>query len=130
MAFKAAPIWGCATIHSSHLGASDLGSRPYGFAFNLKHDLGRFPKLECCCLGVLAQRAINPVEDEKPCVPAADSSGAIERTPDNESRAFHKDLSLLPSEFIRSHFSPCVILIYFNSHSKVFNFHVWHLIAR
>lgn len=99
MALKAAPIWGCAKIPCSHLGVSDLGSRRSGFALNLRHDLERFRKLECCCLGALAHRAITPVEDEKPCVPGADSSGAIERTQRNESMGFHKDLNLLPSEF-------------------------------
>ncbi|XP_015883740.3 arogenate dehydratase/prephenate dehydratase 1, chloroplastic isoform X2 [Ziziphus jujuba] len=96
MALKSSPFWVCVKTPSSHLGVSDLGSRRSVFALDLTHDLQRYRKLECCCLGALAQRAITPVEDEKPCVPGSDSSAPIERTQGYESGRFHKDLSLLP----------------------------------
>jgi arogenate/prephenate dehydratase len=99
MALKGAAIWVCARTSYSDLGASDLGPRNSGSAFSLRFDLEKFRKWECCSLAVLAQRAITPVEDEKPHVSEVESSGAIEPTQDNESRGFHKDLNLLPSEF-------------------------------
>ncbi|ONI09933.1 hypothetical protein PRUPE_4G019500 [Prunus persica] len=92
MAVKGAPTWCYAKTPCSHPGISDLGSTRSGLAFNLS-----FRKWECCCLGVAsAQRAITPVEDEKPNLTGAESSGAIQRIEDNESRAFHKDMNLLP----------------------------------
>ncbi|XP_059438261.1 arogenate dehydratase/prephenate dehydratase 1, chloroplastic isoform X2 [Corylus avellana] len=96
MALKGAAIWVCARTSCSDLGASDLGSRNSGSAFSLRYDLEKFRKWECCSLAVLAQRAITPVEDEKPHVSGVESSGAIEPTQGNESRGFHKDLNLLP----------------------------------
>jgi arogenate/prephenate dehydratase len=92
MALKGAAIWVCARTSCSDLGASDLGSRNSGSAVSLRFDLEKFRKWECCSLGALAQRAITPVEDEKPHVPG------VESTQGNESRGFHKDLNLLPSE--------------------------------
>lgn len=95
MAVKGSPIWGCAKTPYSHKGISDLGSARSGLALNLS-----LRNWECCCLGVsLAQRAITPVEDEKPNLPGMESAGAIERIENNESRGFHKDMNLLPSEF-------------------------------
>lgn len=102
----AAPIWVGPIRPHSNVGASDLGYRRCGFSLGLRcnWDLERFPKWECCCLGVLAQRAITPVEDEKPFTPEVESSKAINQVEDSKSRGFHKDLNLLPSEFPRSQF--------------------------
>lgn len=101
MATKGAlPIWVCAKMAQFQVGGSDLGARTCGFALNLsaKGDSERPRKWECLSVGVLAQRAITPVEDEKPQTSGLESSGAIERTQQEEAKVFHKDLNLLPSE--------------------------------
>ena len=90
------PIWGEATTLFSNQGVSDLRSNLSGLCLNLS-----LRKWECCCLGVsLAQRAITPVEGEKPILPGMESAGAIQRVEDTEARGFHKDMNLLPSEFL------------------------------
>ena len=105
MALKGAPIWVSSKTRCSHLGVSDLGSSRSGFGLNLRFDSERFRKWECCSLAAaLAQRATTPVEDEKPSLPLADTSGKIEGSQDNESSGFHKDLNLLPSKFALSRF--------------------------
>ncbi|KAM1959772.1 hypothetical protein FF1_005212 [Malus domestica] len=93
MAAKAASIWVYAKTPYSHQGVSDLGTNRSGLALN-----SNSRKWECSCLAVAsAHRAITPVEDEKPSLGgAAESSGAMERIEDNETRGFHKDLNLLP----------------------------------
>ncbi|KAK7836780.1 arogenate dehydratase/prephenate dehydratase 1 [Quercus suber] len=68
MALKASPIWVCPSTPCFDLGSSDLWSRKSGSAFNLRFDLEMPRKWECCCLAILAQRAITSVEDEKPNV--------------------------------------------------------------
>lgn len=105
MALKASPIWVCPRTPCSDLESSDLWSRNSGSTFNLRFDLEKSRKWECCCLAVLAQRAITPVEDEKPDVSGVGPSWGIERTQGNESRGFHKDLNLLPSKSTQSHIS-------------------------
>ncbi|KAM4101804.1 hypothetical protein ACB094_05G173100 [Castanea mollissima] len=69
--------------------------------------MARSRKWECCCLAVLAQRAITPVEDEKPDVSSVGPSWGIERTQGNESRGFHKDLNLLPKPLSANDLSSC-----------------------
>ncbi|XP_048132161.1 arogenate dehydratase/prephenate dehydratase 1, chloroplastic [Rhodamnia argentea] len=99
MASKGAlPIWVCAKTAQLQVGCSDLGARTCGFALNLSvnGDSERPRKWECLSVGVLAQRAITPVEDEKPQTSGLESSGAIERTQQEEAKVFHKDLNLLP----------------------------------
>ncbi|CAN6552744.1 unnamed protein product [Malus baccata var. baccata] len=93
MAAKAASVWVYAKTPYSHQGVSDLGTTRSGLALN-----SNSRKWECSCLAVAsAHRAITPVEDEKPSLGgAAESSGAMERIEDNETRGFHKDLNLLP----------------------------------
>ncbi|KAF9672077.1 hypothetical protein SADUNF_Sadunf11G0003300 [Salix dunnii] len=94
--FKAAsPIWVSPLRPHSKVGISDLGLRRC-VDLRCYWDLERLPKWECCCLSVLAQRAITPVEDEKPSAPQVDTSGAIDQVQDTQSRGFHKDLNLLP----------------------------------
>ena len=63
----------------------------------------RPPKWECCGLGASTQKAINPVEDEKPYTPRVKTSrtGKIDQAEDTFSRAFHKDLNLHPSKLTR-----------------------------
>lgn len=97
MALKAKPIWGCAETPHFHVGVPDLGKR---CRFGL--DLRSLNKWECRCVSALAQnhRAITPVEDEKPYTRDVESSEATEGSQNSESTGFHKDLSLLPSEFI------------------------------
>ena len=95
MAVKGAPIWGGARTSFSHQGVSDLRSNRSGLCVNLS-----LKKWECCCLGVsMAQRAITPVEDEKPNLSGMESAGAIQRIEEIEAMGFHKDMNLLPSEF-------------------------------
>lgn len=106
MALNGSPIWGCAKTTSSHLGVSDWGPSRSGFALNWRCDLRKW---ECCFLGSLAaaqtQRATTPVDDEKPYLSVADTSGPIQKARNNESRGFHKDLNLLPSEILHNHTS-------------------------
>ncbi|KAI6704536.1 hypothetical protein NL676_007498 [Syzygium grande] len=92
------PIWVCAKAAQFHVGCSDLGARTGGFAVNwsVKGDSVRPRKWECLSVGFLAQRAITPVEDEKPQTSGLESSGAIERTQQGEANVFHRDLNLLP----------------------------------
>ncbi|XP_024019835.1 arogenate dehydratase/prephenate dehydratase 1, chloroplastic [Morus notabilis] len=96
MALNGSPIWGCAKT-PSHLGVSDWGPSRSGFSLNLRCDLRKW---ECRFLGSLAaaqtQRATTPVDDEKPYLSVADTSGPIQKARNNESRGFHKDLNLLP----------------------------------
>ncbi|KAF2304932.1 hypothetical protein GH714_000536 [Hevea brasiliensis] len=82
----------------SIVGGSDLVHSRCGFSLNLRcnRDFDRFPERECCRLAVLAQRAITPVEDEKPFSHEVEPSGAIDKVQDNASSVFHKDLNLLP----------------------------------
>ncbi|XP_072065684.1 arogenate dehydratase/prephenate dehydratase 1, chloroplastic isoform X2 [Arachis hypogaea] len=65
---------------------------------NLRYDLDKCCNWKCCCtsLGLVAQRALTPVEDEKPTVPLVDSSLAADASHYNDSKAFHKDVNLLP----------------------------------
>ncbi|CAN6546699.1 unnamed protein product [Malus baccata var. baccata] len=103
MAAKTASIWVCAKTPYSHQGVSDLSLNHSELALN-----SNFRKWECSCLAVAsAQRAITPVEDEKPSLTcAAESSGAMERIEDNKSREFHKDLNLLPKPLTANDLSP------------------------
>ncbi|XP_062088374.1 arogenate dehydratase/prephenate dehydratase 1, chloroplastic isoform X1 [Humulus lupulus] len=106
MALMGAPIWVSAKAPCSQLGVSDLGSsHRFGLALNLRYDLERLRKWECCCLSALTQKAITSVEDEKPYAPVADTSADTEETRDNESRGFHKDLNLLPKPLTASDLS-------------------------
>lgn len=97
MALKAVSIWGCYKPPPQlGVGVSNSHSTLIG---NLRYDYDKCRKWECCCLGVLAQRATTAVEDEGPSVPPlVDSSGAADGVHQNESKGFHKDLNLLPSE--------------------------------
>lgn len=105
MALKAATSWVGPRTSCSDLGSFDLRSRNSPTAVRLRYDLDKFRKWECCSLGVLAQRATTPVEDEKPQVSGGDSSGVIERSQGNESKGFHKDLNLLPKPLSASDLS-------------------------
>lgn len=102
MALKGVPLWGCAKLTNLHVGVPDLGPRPCGFALNLSRKLdfspGKTKKWECCSVMVLAQRAITPVEDERPNPSGLGPPGATDTTQEDQSKGFHKDLSLLPSE--------------------------------
>ncbi|KAG8634352.1 hypothetical protein MANES_17G026400v8 [Manihot esculenta] len=82
----------------SIMGGSDLVYKRCGFRFDLRcnRDFNRFSGRECCRLAVFPQRAITPVEDEKPFIPEVEPSGAIDRVQDTESSVIHKDLNLLP----------------------------------
>ncbi|KAG4942068.1 hypothetical protein JHK85_046714 [Glycine max] len=95
MALKAVSIWGCYKPPPQlGVGVSNSHSTLIG---NLRYDYDKCRKWECCCLGVLAQRATTAVEDEGPSVPPlVDSSGAADGVHQNESKGFHKDLNLLP----------------------------------
>ncbi|XP_021719717.1 arogenate dehydratase/prephenate dehydratase 1, chloroplastic-like [Chenopodium quinoa] len=94
MALKADTIiLGCGVLSSSH----DLGTIPCFGGLKFRKDLKKLGKWECCC-SVSGQRAITPVEDEKPLKPgptAAEpqSSGVVQRT---EHTGFHRDLNSLP----------------------------------
>ncbi|XVE87770.1 hypothetical protein DITRI_Ditri19aG0014500 [Diplodiscus trichospermus] len=102
MALKYAPIWVCSQKPHSHLGTLDLGCNRGRIVLDLKHS-----KWECCGLGASAQRAIGIVEDEKPNTPGVKTSrtGKIDRAQDTVSRAFHKDLNLLPKPLSKTDLS-------------------------
>ncbi|KAF5729065.1 arogenate dehydratase/prephenate dehydratase 1 chloroplastic-like [Tripterygium wilfordii] len=87
MALRAGlPTWVCGM--SAHY--PDFDFRWCGFGFNLRWKPKA--KWECCCLDVLAQRAITPIEDEKPVT----SPEVQQESPKTIHRQFHKDLNLLP----------------------------------
>ncbi|GMP75504.1 hypothetical protein CsSME_00032566 [Camellia sinensis var. sinensis] len=98
MALKAVPIWVCVNHTRTQLGFTDLGSRRSGSDSNLRFGVDKSREWECCGM-VLSQRAITPVEDEKPLAPRFDSPGGADQTQITESRGFHRDLNSLPSEF-------------------------------
>ncbi|GAB4826583.1 ADP,ATP carrier protein [Ancistrocladus abbreviatus] len=83
-------IWGQGVPSHPHLGTKNSACR-----LNLRRDFHGFGKWVCCC-STLGQRAITPVEDEKPLNPEAESRSGIARTQGNESTGFHKDLNSLP----------------------------------
>jgi arogenate/prephenate dehydratase len=85
MALKTVPIWFCANW------ISDSGHKRVGLCSNFRLDFGRFQKWEC--LGLLSQRAITPVEDEKPLT---DSPQVVIQTQITKSPGYHKDLNSLP----------------------------------
>ena len=85
-----------------NVGVSDLGLRRC-VDLRCNWDRERLPKWECCCVSLLAQRAITPVEDEKPLTPQVETSEAIDQVQNTQSKGFHKDLNLLPSELLRIH---------------------------
>ncbi|KAJ7946299.1 Arogenate dehydratase [Quillaja saponaria] len=95
MGLKGASIWGC-TKAFSHLGVTNSGARNSRLIVNLRYDIEKSRKWECCCLDVTAQRAATPVGEEKPNVPGIESSGASDQVLENESKGFHKNLNLLP----------------------------------
>jgi len=95
----ASHIWVSPLRPHSNVGVSDLGLRRC-VDMRCNWDLERLPRWECCCLSVLAQRAITPVEDEKPLIPQVETSEAIDQVQNTQSRGFHKDLNLLPSELL------------------------------
>ncbi|XVF40712.1 hypothetical protein PTKIN_Ptkin01aG0136800 [Pterospermum kingtungense] len=100
MALKYAPIWVCSQKPHSHLGTPDLGSSLSRIVLD--------SKWECCALGSSAQSAINPVEDEKPNAPGVETSrtGKIDQAHDTISKAFHRDLNLLPKPLSKTDLSP------------------------
>ena len=96
---KAVPIW--VSANHRQLGSSYSLHKPSGSClnsnFNVNLGFGRnFHKWDC--LGLLAQRAITPLEDEKPLIDSPPVK--TEDTQITESRGFHKDLNSLPSEFL------------------------------
>ncbi|CAL5410692.1 unnamed protein product [Camellia sinensis] len=95
MALKAVPIWVCVNHTRTQLGFTDLGSRRSGSDSNLRFGVDKSREWECCGM-VLSQRAITPVEDEKPLAPRFDSPGGADQTQITESRGFHRDLNSLP----------------------------------
>ncbi|XP_031392032.1 arogenate dehydratase/prephenate dehydratase 1, chloroplastic [Punica granatum] len=100
MSLKGVPLWGGAKSPSLHVVVPDLGPKPCGLALNLSGMLdfpsGKSKKWECCSVGALAQRAITPVEDDRPDTSGLEPAGAADPTQDDQSKGFHKDLSLLP----------------------------------
>lgn len=87
---------------------------------NLRYDLDKCHKWECCGMAALAQRAITTLEDDKPNVtPLVHSSGASDRVRQNDSKGFHKDLNLLPSESYHSSPSPQNLIFMFNRIQKI-----------
>lgn len=100
MALKGVSTWGCSSS-KPHPQLGVVSSHSGHIGNNLRYDLHKCCKWECCCLGVLAQRAITPVEDEKSSSsPLVESPGAADQPSQNESKGFHKDMNLLPSELL------------------------------
>ncbi|XP_061345564.1 arogenate dehydratase/prephenate dehydratase 1, chloroplastic [Gastrolobium bilobum] len=95
MALKGVSIWGCSQAPPPQLGVVNSHHSTLQIG-NLRYDLEKCRKWECCCLGILAERAITPVEDEKPSVPFVESSGDADGVHQNDSDGFHKDINLLP----------------------------------
>lgn len=93
MALRCVYIGGCSK--TPQLGAANLQPGNSGLIMNLRYDLAeKCRKWECCCLGVLARKAVTPIEDQKkPTVTGAESSGSITEVQENESKGF---LNLLP----------------------------------
>ncbi|XP_050214202.1 arogenate dehydratase/prephenate dehydratase 1, chloroplastic [Mercurialis annua] len=97
MALRAAgSLWFSPLRPYGNLGGSDLGNGRWGFGLDLNCNW------ECCCSAVLAQRAIIPVDDDKPVV---ESRPAIDKLQDTRSTVFHKDLNLLPKPLSASDLS-------------------------
>ncbi|KAI4295907.1 hypothetical protein L6164_035903 [Bauhinia variegata] len=94
MALKCVSIYGC--NKAPQLGTSNCMSGNSGLITNLRYDLDKCCKWECCSLGVLAQKAITSVEEEKPTVPGMEASLANDGVQEDESKGFHKDVNLLP----------------------------------
>ncbi|OMO76828.1 Prephenate dehydratase [Corchorus capsularis] len=103
MALKCSGIWVSSQKPHSQFGAIDLGSGRGRIVMDLKP-----PTWECHALGASLQRAITPVEDEKPLTPEVETSQTekIGQAQDTESRGFHKDLSLLPKPLSSAALSP------------------------
>uniref|UniRef100_A0A6N2L1A4 arogenate dehydratase n=1 Tax=Salix viminalis TaxID=40686 RepID=A0A6N2L1A4_SALVM len=91
----ASHIWANPLRPHYNVGVSDLGLRRC-VDMRCNWDRERLPKWECCCVSLLAQRAITPVEDEKPLTPQMETSEAIDQVQNTQSKGFHKDLNLLP----------------------------------
>lgn len=106
---KCCSIWGCSKA-PPHLGFASFLPANSKLSVNLRYDIEKCSKWECCCLGVLAQRASTHVEDEKPNVAGVHSSGADDMV---QPKGFHKDVNLLPSELYLSHLS----------HYKIYHFY-------
>ncbi|MED6218680.1 ADP,ATP carrier protein [Stylosanthes scabra] len=86
-----------ASISPSSSSYPQLGSDDANCGLNLRYELHRCRNWKCCAsLGVVAQRALTPVDDEKPTVPLVDSSLDSDASHHNHSQAFHKDVNLLP----------------------------------
>lgn len=103
MALNYAPIWVCYQKIHSHLGVPDLGSSLGRIVLDLRPS-----KWECFGLGASVQRAINPVEDEKPNTSGVKTSrtGKIDQAQETVSKAFHRDLNLLPKPLSKTDLSP------------------------
>ncbi|RYR31172.1 hypothetical protein Ahy_B01g055968 isoform B [Arachis hypogaea] len=97
MALKASASICPSSSSYPQLGSHDSNCGLTG-GLNLRYDLDKCCNWKCCCtsLGLVAQRALTPVEDEKPTVPLVDSSLAADASHYNDSKAFHKDVNLLP----------------------------------
>ncbi|KAJ6397133.1 hypothetical protein OIU77_022052 [Salix suchowensis] len=91
----ASHIWANPLRPHYNVGVSDLGLRRC-VDMRCNWDRERLPKWECCCVSLLAQRAITPVEDEKPLTPQMETSEAIDQVQNTQSKGFHMDLNLLP----------------------------------
>ncbi|KAJ6401938.1 hypothetical protein OIU84_014086 [Salix udensis] len=91
----ASHIWANPLRPHYNVGVSDLGLRRC-VDMRCNWDRERLPKWECCCVSLLAQRAITPVEDEKPLTPQMETSEAIDQAQNTQSKGFHMDLNLLP----------------------------------
>lgn len=120
-------IWGCwkaeKVLLCGHVSGCG-GGRKCGIGVNLglkeENSWGK-KKWECCSsVGVLGQRAITPVEDEKNQNSGLESSSAADSVQEDEAKVFHKDLSLLPSEFIpfKSKFSFLSSILMLRYHAR------------
>ncbi|MED6144115.1 ADP,ATP carrier protein [Stylosanthes scabra] len=86
-----------ASISTSFSSYPQLGSNGANCGLNLRYELHRCCNWKCCTsLCVVAQRALTPVDDEKPTAPLVDSSLDDDVSHHNHSEAFHKDVNLLP----------------------------------
>lgn len=89
------------------LSCPDLGTRAClgSSGLSFRRDLGRLGKWGCCC-AVLGQRAITPVDDEKPLNPESVAEPHTSGVHQTKHTGFHRDLNSLPKPLSAADLSP------------------------
>ncbi|KAK7359785.1 hypothetical protein VNO77_01750 [Canavalia gladiata] len=81
-------------------------ANPHTLSVDLRYGVGKCCKWKCCCMSILAPRALTPVEDEKPDLTETESCGNGNRLPVqlNELKGLQKDINLLPRPIMANDF--------------------------